>query len=181
MIKLKNKYLNTLIINSLIALSLAIFCFLSWFIYFKPTTPPSTLSIINYLPLVNSLFNTASAIAMCLGIRAILKKDTHTHKRYMITALIFSTLFLISYLTYHHFHGDTPFLAQGLVRSLYFFTLISHISLTLFVLPLILITVFYALISDNDKHKKIAKWTFPLWLYVSVTGVLIYLFQVFFN
>jgi putative membrane protein len=175
-----SKTVSTLIINGLILLSTSIFFFLAWYIYFKSASQ-SSFVFVGYLPLLNCILNTLCATSLCLGVRAILNKQEALHKRYMLSAIVFSALFLISYLTYHHFQGDTVFLAEGLIRYVYFFILISHIFLTLFVLPLILVTVFHALNSENDKHKRLAKWTFPLWLYVSVTGVLIYLFQVAFN
>jgi putative membrane protein len=99
----------------------------------------------------------------------------------MVSALVLSALFLISYLTYHHFQGDTRFLATGLIRPIYFFILISHIILSVAVLPMVLITVFHALRGRFSNHKKIARYTFPVWLYVSVTGVLVFLMLNVFN
>jgi len=168
------------LMNLIILISLVIFVGLLWFIYLKPAAPSSS-QWVRYLPGINALLNTLSALCASLGVIAITQKREYTHKKLMISALIFSALFLVSYLVYHHFHGDTPFLAHGFIRPVYFFTLISHIFLTIFALPLILITVLFALLDERSRHKKIAKWTFPIWLYVSVTGVLIYLFQVMFN
>jgi putative membrane protein len=93
----------------------------------------------------------------------------------MLSALTFSFLFLISYLTYHAFHGDTSFEGEGWLRTLYFFILISHILLSAVVLPLVLTTVYFAATGNFNQHPKIARVTLPLWLYVSVTGVLVYL------
>lgn len=168
-------------ISLLLVLSSLIFSFLVWFIYFKQGVADHSFGFVEQLPLVNSILNTCAAICMGLGVRAIINKQEKRHKKLMLSALGFSALFLISYLFYHHFHGDTPFLAQGFIRPIYFFTLISHILLTAFALPMILISVFFALTQKNERHKKIAKWTFPIWMYVSVTGVLIYIFQVLFN
>jgi putative membrane protein len=86
-----------------------------------------------------------------------------------------STLFLISYLTYHYYHGDTRFLGQGIIRPIYFTILITHVILAIVIVPLVLITLFRALRLDFIRHRRIARWTFPLWLYVSVTGVIVYL------
>ena len=94
--------------------------------------------------------------------------------RFMVTAVVFSGLFLVSYLVYHNFQGDTPFTGTGLIRPVYFFILISHIILSVFALPLALITVFFAWKNNFKSHKKIARVTFPIWLYVSVTGVLVF-------
>jgi putative membrane protein len=94
--------------------------------------------------------------------------------RFMLSATAFSALFLVSYITYHYFHGDTKFPAHGWIRPVYFFILITHISLSMVALPLILGTLWWALRSEFRFHKKIARWTFPIWLYVSVTGVIVY-------
>ncbi len=96
------------------------------------------------------------------------------HKRFMIAALVSSALFLITYVIYHNAHGDTPFQGAGFIRPIYFFILISHILLTTVALPLILVTFFFALTSKFDAHRKIARITLPAWLYVSVTGVMIF-------
>jgi putative membrane protein len=82
--------------------------------------------------------------------------------------------FIFSHLTYHHFHGDTKFLGQGWIRPIYFFILISHIILSVINLPMILTTLYYALDKRLSEHKKLARWTLPIWIYVSVTGVLVY-------
>jgi putative membrane protein len=96
------------------------------------------------------------------------------HKRFMLTATVFSTLFLVSYITYHFFHGDTIFRGHGWIRPAYFFILISHIGLSIVALPVILATLWYALGNQFQIHRRIARWTFPIWLYVSVTGVIVY-------
>ncbi len=96
--------------------------------------------------------------------------------RFMLTATVFSALFLVSYITYHFFHGDTHFPAHGWIRAVYFFILISHIGLSMVALPLILGTLWYALRNQFRFHRRIARWTFPIWLYVSVTGVIVYFF-----
>jgi len=103
------------------------------------------------------------------------KKNQKAHALCMISALTVSALFLISYLTYHYFHGSEPFLGEGFIRPIYFSILISHTILAVVILPLIGITVFHAVRKNFDKHKKIARITLPLWLYVSITGVVVYL------
>lgn len=158
-----------------IILSSLIFLFLVWFIYSKNAV--STSLDLSWVPLLNSILNGCSALSLGFGLNAILNKNQTTHKRWMLSALFFSACFLISYLIYHYFHGDTLFMGQGIIRPIYFFVLISHIILTIFVLPLILMTVFYAFTTQFQFHKKIAKWTFPLWMYVSITGIVIYLLQ----
>lgn len=168
------------VLSSIVFLSSLIFIFLTWFIYFKAHSI-SNNPLISQLPLLNCFLNALSAICLILGIKSIKSGQQDIHKRWMFSALGFSALFLISYLVYHHFHGDTLFAGQGLIRPIYFFTLISHIVLTLFGLPFILTTFYFALSSQLQSHKKIARWTFPVWLYISVTGVLIYVFQVLFS
>jgi uncharacterized membrane protein YozB (DUF420 family) len=93
----------------------------------------------------------------------------------MVTALGFSAIFMVSYLTYHSQVGYTPFEGQGLIRPAYFTLLASHVVLAAAIVPLVLVTVFFALRGDFARHPRIARWTLPLWFYVSITGVLIYL------
>ncbi len=158
-----------------VLVSSLIFLFLVWFIYSKSAI--STSLDLSWLPLLNSIFNGCSAISLGFGVNAILNQNKVAHKRWMISALSFSACFLVSYLIYHYFQGETMFMGQGLIRPIYFFILITHVVLTMFVLPLILMTVFYALTTQFQSHKKIARWTFPLWMYVSITGILIYVMQ----
>jgi putative membrane protein len=94
--------------------------------------------------------------------------------RFMLSATVFSALFLVSYITYHYFHGDTRFPGQGWIRPVYFFILITHIGLSTLALPLILGTLWYALRNQFRFHRGVARWTLPVWLYVSVTGVIVY-------
>jgi putative membrane protein len=130
---------------------------------------------IPYLPHVNAFLNATSAVLLIAGYRFIRKLRVDAHRKCQVSAVITSTLFLISYLTYHYYHGDTRFLGQGLVRPFYFAILISHVILAIVIVPLVLITVYRAARGDFIRHKRIARWTLPLWLYVSVTGVIVYL------
>jgi putative membrane protein len=107
---------------------------------------------------------------------AIKQKQVEKHQKFMLTAFAFSTLFLISYITYHHLHGDSKFQGTGIIRPIYFFILISHILLSIPTLPLVLTTFTLAGLKKWEKHKKLARITAPLWLYVSVSGVLVVLF-----
>ena len=99
----------------------------------------------------------------------------------MLTAVGTSGLFLVSYIVYHYFQGDTKFTNPGAIKYFYFFILISHIFLSVINVPAVFITLYHAANKNFDKHKRFAKWTFPIWLYVSVTGVLVYLFLKFLN
>lgn len=159
----------------IIGLSCIASLFLIWLIYFKAPAE-QTLAFISYLPALNATLNGMSALCLVTGFRYIKKGNYRTHKRYMIAALSFSALFLVSYLTYHHFQGDTLFTGTGLIRPVYFFILITHIVLSIFALPMALITAFFSFSERFAQHKRIARYTFPIWLYVSVTGVLVFIF-----
>jgi len=153
--------------------SAAALALLVWLIYFNEQAffDPQTVA---FLPAVNAALNSASALCLVLAIVAIKGGRRDAHGRYMGAALGFSVLFLVSYLIYHSAHGDTKFLGQGLVRPVYFFVLISHIGLSFVALPMILSTFWLSLTQRFDAHKKLARFTFPVWLYVSLTGVLIF-------
>jgi putative membrane protein len=161
----------------IIALSIPVLLFVVWWIYGKEVAQGHDYPWVEHLPKVNTAFNILTSVFLICGyIQIKVKENSEVHKRLMIAAGISSTLFLFSYLTYHHFHGDTKFLAQGLVRYIYFFILISHIALSVVQVPLILATYYLGFTGSLSKHKKLARVTLPVWLYVSITGVLIFLF-----
>jgi putative membrane protein len=126
------------------------------------------------LPALNAALNSASALLLAAGYLFIRSGKITAHRRCMLAALATSTLFLTSYLIYHYHVGSVPFTGQGWTRRLYFTILISHTSLAVTIVPLVLITLYRALRSRFERHKRIARWTLPLWLYVSVTGVIVY-------
>ena len=130
---------------------------------------------ISYLPHVNAFLNSTSTVFLIIGFIMIRKGRIQAHLKCQLAAVICSTLFLISYLTYHYYHGDTRFLGQGIVRPFYFTILITHVILAMIIVPLVLVTLYLAWRSAFVKHKRIARWTLPVWLYVSVTGVIVYL------
>ena len=130
---------------------------------------------VSYLPHLNAILNSTSALLLLAGFRFIRRRRIQAHRNCQVTAVVTSTLFLISYLTYHFYHGATGFPGQGLVRPLYFTILISHTILAVVIVPLILVTLYRAARGDFARHRRIARWTLPLWLYVSVTGVIVYL------
>lgn len=127
------------------------------------------------LPLLNALLNGTSALLLILGFVFIKRKNMAAHKACMGAAFLTSILFLISYLTYHYHTGSRPFRGEGWIRPIYFTILISHTLLAATIVPLAILTLYRAWAARFDKHVKIARWTLPLWLYVSVTGVLVYL------
>jgi uncharacterized membrane protein YozB (DUF420 family) len=130
---------------------------------------------ISSLPHLNAFLNTTSAILLIIGYRLIRRGYIEAHKRCQLLALTASIAFLVSYLTFHYFHGSTRFAGQGIARPIYFTRLTSHTILAVIIVPLVAITLWRALHADFDRHKKIARFTLPLWLYVSVTGVIVYL------
>ncbi len=129
---------------------------------------------LHYFPAINASLNATSALLLLLGYFSVRSGKILFHKVCMVLATLVSSIFLVSYLYYHAHHGATQFLGQGMVRIVYFSILISHTILAVVILPLILMTLYRALRNQLDRHKKIARWTFPLWLYVSITGVVIY-------
>jgi putative membrane protein len=159
---------------TILLLSVAIACFLIWLIYFKGRVAAPTW--VTALPAANAAFNSCSAICLVLGYINIRRRNRVIHMRFMLTATVFSALFLISYITYHYFHGDTKFPAHSPIRFVYYTILASHIVLSMIALPLILGTLWLALSNQFQIHRRIARWTFPIWLYVSVTGVIVYFF-----
>lgn len=130
---------------------------------------------ISDLPAVNASLNAISAVLLAIGWVLIRRGRREQHRRVMLTAFATSTLFLASYLVYHANAGSRPFTGTGTIRGFYFVILITHIVLAAAVLPLALVTLFRGLQSRFDRHRRIARWTLPIWLYVSVTGVIVYL------
>ena len=129
---------------------------------------------LSYLPSVNAALNSASALLLAAGYLFIRSGRIAAHRLCMLSALAASTLFLISYLIYHYHVGSVPFTGRGWIRGVYFTVLISHTALAVVIVPLVSVTLYRALKSDFDRHKRIARWTLPLWLYVSITGVIVY-------
>lgn len=127
------------------------------------------------LPTVNAILNSLAALCLLAGYWFIRHNDIKKHRAAMIGALIASTLFLFSYLVYHYNVGSKPFEGVGAIRVIYFTILISHTILAMVIVPMVFVTLFRALKERFDKHRRIARWTLPLWLYVSATGVIIYL------
>jgi len=126
------------------------------------------------LPLLNACLNATSAALLTAGWVFIRRRRVTAHKMCMVSALVVSTAFLVSYVTYHSLAGSRPFGGVGWIRAVYFPLLISHIVLAAVIVPLALTTVYRALRGDFARHRRIARFTLPIWLYVSVTGVLVY-------
>lgn len=129
---------------------------------------------VSWLPALNATLNGTSAVFLVLAWLAIRRRDVVAHSRRVLVSLGASTLFLVSYIVYHSVHGDTPFGGHGAIRPVYFFVLISHIGLSAVALPLVFLSLFLSLSGRFPRHKAIARYTLPIWLYVSVTGVLVF-------
>jgi uncharacterized membrane protein YozB (DUF420 family) len=127
------------------------------------------------LPALNAALNASSTVLLITGYVFIRRGDRRKHKACMIAALVMSALFLTSYVIYHAQVGSVPFKRTGWIRTVYFVVLIPHVILAAAIVPPILITASRGLSAKYDKHRRIARWTLPLWLYVSVTGVIVYL------
>jgi uncharacterized membrane protein YozB (DUF420 family) len=129
---------------------------------------------VSSLPLVNALLNSLATILLVSGYVAIRRRKIQVHRALMLAAFGTSVLFLISYLIYHAHVGSRPFPGRGPIRTVYFTILISHIVLAAVIPPLAAVTLWQALRDRFDRHRRIARWTLPLWLYVSVTGIAVY-------
>ena len=127
------------------------------------------------LPHLNAMLNATSGLLLLAGFYFISRRRITAHLRCMTAALVVSCVFLASYLVYHYNHGSTRFVGQGYIRPIYFFILLTHTVLAVLIVPLIAVTLRRAWRGDFGRHRRIARWTFPLWLYVSITGVIVYL------
>lgn len=146
--------------------------FLAWILVFRDAGPSGV--DLSFLPAVNATLNAIAACFLAAGWMAIRQRNVHLHKRMVVAAFAASALFLVCYLVYHWSHGDTRYQGEGILRTIYFFILISHIVLSVFVVPGALAAFFFAWKRKFATHKKITRLLMPVWLYVSVTGVVIY-------
>jgi putative membrane protein len=157
-------------IAAILVISAAATLFLFWLIYIHPAADVSGTRFA-FLPALNAIFNGLAAISLVIGYTFIRARRIAAHRAAMITAFAFSTLFLVTYILHHALHGDVRYPLHAAYRSLYLPLLASHIILATVALPMVLATFFFSLSGRIPQHRKIARWTFPLWLYVSVTGV----------
>ncbi|GAB2522245.1 DUF420 domain-containing protein [Spirosoma aerophilum] len=128
-----------------------------------------------YLPHINGIINSITSVLLLMGLYFIRQKNIVAHKRAMLAAFTFGSLFLVSYVLYHLTNESTPFGGQGWIRPVYYFLLVSHIVLSVVVVWFVLRAVYFALSGQIARHKQTVKYAFPIWLYVSVTGVIVYL------
>ncbi|MGB6036672.1 MAG: DUF420 domain-containing protein [Cryomorphaceae bacterium] len=129
----------------------------------------------SFLPPIYASLNALTAVFLIAAVVSIKNKKVETHRKLMTSAIAFSVLFLVLYVVYHSTSDSTPFGGEGWIRPVYFTLLISHILLSIVIIPLVLVTYVRALAQKFDKHRKIARITFPIWLYVAITGVVVYL------
>jgi putative membrane protein len=149
--------------------------FLLWLLYFHHPTPALARQWI-FLPQLNALLNGLSAVALCVGLYFIKQKKWRAHRASMLAAFGFSSLFLVSYIVNHALRGDTPFPGVGTARTVYLCILASHVLCSIVALPMVLTTLLFALRGQFKAHRRLARVTFPIWLYVSVTGVVVFVF-----
>jgi putative membrane protein len=158
---------------AILLLSAAASAFLFWLIYLHPASDAASVRF-SFLPALNAALNGLSATALLVGFVLIRARRVQAHRTAMLTAFAFSTLFLVSYILHHALHGDVRYPLHAALRSVYLPLLASHILLAIVALPMVLTTFFLSLTGRIPQHRRIAQWTFPLWLYVSITGVITY-------
>lgn len=164
------------IIATIIAVSAAASALICYLVYFHAPTDVSGTQL-RSLPLLNAILNALSTVALLFGYRFIRARRIPQHRAAMFTAFFFSTIFLVSYLTNFTLHGETHFNRLSPWWPFYWKLLASHILLSVIALPMILITFFLSLTGRFPAHRRLARYTFPIWLYVSITGVVVYAFQ----
>jgi putative membrane protein len=159
-------------IAAILVISAAASLFLFWLIYVHPAAAAS--GDYAFLPAMNAVFNGLAATALLVGYTFIRAHRIRQHRASMMTAFVFSTLFLVGYIAHHALHGDVRYPVGAAFRTFYLWLLASHIILAVVALPMVLVTFFFSLSGRIPQHRKIARFTFPIWLYVSVTGVVTY-------
>ena len=144
------------------------------FLLFVPQTGKLGDVDVTFLPKLHAMLNSLTAIALVLGFTFIKKGNIRYHRFAMVTAIVLSAFFLISYVTYHYQAPPTRFGGEGTIRGIYYFVLLTHIVLAAVIVPLVLLSVYFAISDQFDRHRRIARWTLPIWLYVAITGVVVY-------
>src|SRR5699024_1093917 len=154
----------SIVINAIVAL-----------LFFLPQKDHNIAFDLTILPRLNAIFNSFTFIFLLAALYFILKKNIHAHRNFIFAAFTTTALFLVSYLTYHYLAPSTSYGGEGILKSIYYFVLITHITLAPIVVALALFSLVWGLTNQVRKHKKIARWTMPIWLYVSLTWVLVYI------
>ena len=160
----------------IILLSIAVPALVAALFYVSPPAFATDMNL-TFFPKFHATLNSLTALCLVVGVYFIKNKKIQQHRAAMMSAFFLSALFLLSYVTYHSLHESTPYPGEGLVRTIYLIILVSHIILAALILPLILFTFAKAINNKIAQHRKLAVWTFPLWLYVALSGVAVYLFM----
>jgi putative membrane protein len=163
------------VVGAIVVVSGLAVSFLLWLLYVHHASADFTGRWM-FLPALNAFLNGLCAVALCVGLYFIKHQNREAHRTSMLLAFAFSSVFLISYIANHALHGDTIFPGHGPVRTLYLSILASHVTLSIVALPMVLTTFFFSLTGRFVMHRRIARWTFPIWLYVSITGVVVFVF-----
>jgi len=163
-------------IAAIVAASAVASAFICWLVYFHAPSDVAGTHLL-FLPATNAGLNALSTIALLAGFTYIRGREIAKHRAAMLTAFFFSSIFLVSYLVNFSLHGETKFPRGNPLWNVYWPILASHIVLSTIALPIVLITFFFSLTGRFPQHRRIARWTFPIWLYVSVTGVVVYAMQ----
>ena len=162
----------SILVPTVLAISLVAVLALCWILYLHE--PAGDAAALAFMPAVNAALNTIASACIASGWVAIRSGRREVHRRLMLAALGSSALFLVGYVTYHFVHGDTRYPLEAPLRALYLGILASHVLLSVVALPLVLTTAWLGLTSSHPRHRRIARWTVPIWLYVSVTGVVVF-------
>ena len=139
------------------------------------------LGDVSFLPMLNAIINSTVSVLLVLGLIFIRRKNIPLHRFVMVAAFVLSSLFLVSYIIYHSQAQSIPYGGEGFLRGLYLFILLTHIVLSVAIVPLALFSIYRGITGQFEKHKKITRWAWPIWLYVSVTGVIVYLMAHVYN
>lgn len=143
-------------------------------LFFMPKSGDSSVDV-SFLPGFHATLNSLTAISLVVGYINIKKRNIKVHRAAMLTAFGLSAIFLVSYVTYHFLGERTIYGGEGALKYFYYFILLTHIVLAVVIVPLVLLSVYFGISNQLSRHRRISRWTFPIWLYVAVTGVLVYL------
>jgi putative membrane protein len=163
------------VVGAIIVISGLAISFLLWLVYVHHASA-DFVGRWTFLPALNALLNGLCAVTLCVGFYFIKHRNVAAHRASMLLAFAFSSMFLVSYAVNHALHGETIFPGHSPVRTLYLSILASHIILSIVALPMVLTTFFFSLTGRFAIHRRVARVTFPIWLYVSITGVVVFLF-----
>ncbi|WP_299760060.1 DUF420 domain-containing protein [uncultured Pontibacter sp.] len=143
-------------------------------LFFMPKSGTSSIDV-SYLPAFHAILNSMTAVALVIGFYFVKQGNSKAHRAAMLVAFGLSSIFLVSYVTYHFLGQRTSYGGEGILMYIYYFILLTHIVLAVVIVPLVLLSVYFGITNQLKRHRRISNWTFPIWLYVAVTGVLVYL------